>query len=186
MSKLTITKAAALYGLTRGAIYDRINAGALTPSINERGHKVVDMADLIRIYGEPNSQSTVQPTQPTAQQNYAQDDTIELYRKMLELSEATRVKAEQREERLFNEITALREEVRELRLALGYTPKSNDSVIAQQPTTQTEQAIQPDYTEVHNTPTPEKTTAGEWSTTQKTEKKKSLFGRLINAVFDEN
>lgn len=185
MSKLTISEAAKIYSLTRGAIYDRINAGTLSTSLNERGNKVVDMADLIRIYGEPNSQSTVQPTQQTAQHNYAQDDTIELYRKMLELSEATRVKAEQREERLFNEITALREEVRELRLALGYTPKSNDSVITQQPTTHIEQAIQQEYTELHNSKTTEKETGEGGYFEKKTDKKKGLFGRLINAVFED-
>lgn len=185
MSKLTIGQAAKLYNLTRGAIYDRINAGTLSTGLNERGNKVVDMADLIAIYGEPKTRQTVQPTQPPVQQNYAQNDTIDLYRKMLDLSEATRHKAEEREERLFNEITALREEVRELRLALGYTPKQQSDVITQQPTTHTEQAIQPDSTELHNSQTTEKELGEGGYIQQKTDKKKGLFGRLINAVFED-
>lgn len=43
---------------------------------------------------------------------------------MLEMSENARLKAEQREDRLFNEISSLREEIKELKLVLGYTPNT--------------------------------------------------------------
>ncbi|WP_180153373.1 MULTISPECIES: plasmid replication DNA-binding protein [unclassified Acinetobacter] len=185
MSKLTISEAAKIYNLTRGAIYDRINAGTLSTSLNERGNKVVDMADLVATYGEPKAAKTEQSIQQPTQQNSTQNDTIELYRKMLDLSESTRQKAEQREERLFNEITALREEVRELRLALGYTPKQDAEVITQQPTTHTGQAIQQEYTELHNNQTTEKETGEGGYFEKKPDKKKGLFGRLINAVFED-
>ncbi|MFW2106270.1 plasmid replication DNA-binding protein [Acinetobacter guillouiae] len=185
MSKLTIGEAAKVYGLTRGAIYDRINAGTLSTSLNERGIKVVDLADLIAIYGEPKTRQNEQPTQQSIQQISTQNDTIELYRKMLDLSESTRQKAEEREERLFNEITALREEVRELRLALGYTPKHKEDVITQQTTTIAQQDIQTNHTELYNTPTTEKKAGEGGYIHQKQDKKKGLFGRLINAVFKD-
>ena len=43
MAKLTISKMAKLYGLTRGAIYDKVAKGNLTATLNEQGQKVVDM-----------------------------------------------------------------------------------------------------------------------------------------------
>lgn len=181
MSKLTIGQAAKLYNLTRGSIYDRINSGSLSTSLNERGHKVVDMAALISIYGEP----TRQPTQQTPQQKPTEPDTIELYRKLLESADRRADKAEQREDRLFSEIQALREEVRELRLALGYTQKQENNVMTDHPTTPDIQDIQPKPTETHNSHTTEKK-AGEGAfLQQKTEKKRSLFGRLINAVLED-
>lgn len=52
---------------------------------------------------------------------------------MLEMSENARLKAEQREDRLFNEISSLREE---LKLVLGYTPYTQKESTEQQPTVQ--------------------------------------------------
>lgn len=178
MSKLTIGEAAKLYNLTRGSIYDRINSGSLSTSLNERGHKVVDIASLISIYGEPTRQHVQQPPQ----QKPTEPDTIELYRKLLESADRRADKAEQREDRLFNEITALREEVRELRLALGYTPKQENNVMTDHPTTPDIQAIQAKPTETYNSPTTKKETGGEG---KKTPQKKGLLGRFLGAVFED-
>lgn len=84
------------------------------------------MVDMIVLYGEAKIDKTVQvEQQPTIQNSSIQTelDSIELYKKMLEMSENARLKAEQREDRLFNEISNLREEIKELKLVLGYTPQ---------------------------------------------------------------
>lgn len=126
MAKLTISKMAKLYGLSRGAIYDKVAKGNLTATLNEQGQKVVDMVDMISLYGEPpsNKVNSIEQ-QPTVQNSSKQTelDTINLYKKMLDISESARLKAEDREERLFNEISQLKNEIRELKNVLGYSSK---------------------------------------------------------------
>jgi hypothetical protein len=90
MAKLTISKMAKLYGLSRGAIYDKVAKGNLTATLNEQGQKVVDMVDMIALYGEPlsNSKPNFVEQQPTVQNSSKQTelDSVELYKKMLDIS----------------------------------------------------------------------------------------------------
>ena len=142
-----------LYGLSRGALYDKVSKGILTATLNEQGQKVIDMVDMIVLYGEAKIDKTVQvEQQPTIQNSSIQTelDSIELYKKMLEMSENARLKAEQREDRLFNEISNLREEIKELKLVLGYTPPIQKENVEQQPTVQNSSIKQQDYTELNN------------------------------------
>ena len=153
MAKLTISKMANLYGLSRGALYDKVSKGILTATLNEQGQKVIDMVDMIVLYGEAKTDKAVQiEQQPTVQNSSIQTelDSIELYKKMLEMSENARLKAEQREDRLFNEISNLREEIKELKLVLGYTPPIQKENVEQQPTVQNSSIKQQDYTELNN------------------------------------
>lgn len=128
MAKLTISKMAKLYGLSRGAIYDKVAKGNLTATLNEQGQKVVDMVDMISLYGEPvSNKSNLIEQQQTIQNSSKQTefDSVELYKKMLDISESARLKAEDREERLFNEISQLKNEIKELKNVLGYSGKSH-------------------------------------------------------------
>ena len=153
MAKLTISKMANLYGLSRGALYDKVSKGILTATLNEQGQKVIDMVDMIVLYGEAKTDKAVQiEQQPTVQNSSIKTelDSIELYKKMLEMSENARLKAEQREDRLFNEISNLREEIKELKLVLGYTPPIQKENVEQQPTVQNSSIKQQDYTELNN------------------------------------
>lgn len=153
MAKLTISKMANLYGLSRGALYDKVSKGILSATLNEQGQKVIDMVDMIVLYGEAKTDKAVQiEQQPTVQNSSIQTelDSIELYKKMLEMSENARLKAEQREDRLFNEISSLREEIKELKLVLGYTPNTKKENIEQQPTVQNSSIEQQDYTELNS------------------------------------
>ncbi|OTG91758.1 hypothetical protein B9T24_15705 [Acinetobacter sp. ANC 4654] len=153
MAKLTISKMANLYGLSRGALYDKVSKGILSATLNEQGQKVIDMVDMIVLYGEAKTDKAVQiEQQPTVQNSSIQTglDSIELYKKMLEMSENARLKAEQREDRLFNEISSLREEIKELKLILGYTPNTKKENIEQQPTVQNSSIEQQDYTELNS------------------------------------
>lgn len=153
MAKLTISKMANLYGLSRGALYDKVSKGILTATLNEQGQKVIDMVDMIVLYGEAKTDKAVQiEQQPTIQNSSIQTelDSIELYKKMLEMSENARLKAEQREDKLFNEISSLREEIKELKLVLGYTPPTQKEDIEQQQTIQNSSIEQQDYTELNS------------------------------------
>jgi DNA anti-recombination protein RmuC len=54
MARITIVEAAKQGFKSRSQINKDVRAGKL-PSFEERGRKVVDVADLIRLYGEPGS-----------------------------------------------------------------------------------------------------------------------------------
>lgn len=153
MAKLTISKMANLYGLSRGALYDKVSKGILTATLNEQGQKVIDMVDMIVLYGEAKTNKSVQGEQQQTVQNSSiqtELDSIELYKKMLEMSENARLKAEQREDRLFNEISSLREELKELKLVLGYTPYTQKESNEQQPTVQNNSIEQQNPTELNS------------------------------------
>lgn len=153
MAKLTISKMANLYGLSRGALYDKVSKGILTATLNEQGQKVIDMVDMIVLYGEAKTNKAVQTEQQQTVQNSSiqtESDSIELYKKMLEMSENSRLKAEQREDRLFNEISSLREELKELKLVLGYTPYIQKKSTEQQPTVQNNSIEQQNHTELNS------------------------------------
>ncbi|OAL80776.1 hypothetical protein AY606_15395 [Acinetobacter sp. SFB] len=153
MAKLTISKMANLYGLSRGALYDKVSKGILTATLNEQGQKVIDMVDMIVLYGEAKTNKAVQVEQQQTVQNSSiqtELDSIELYKKMLEMSENARLKAEQREDRLFNEISSLREELKEFKLVLGYTPYTQKESTEQQPTVQNNSIEQQNHTELNS------------------------------------
>lgn len=178
MAKLTISKMANLYGLSRGALYDKVSKGILSATLNEQGQKVIDMVDMIVLYGEAKTDKAVQiEQQPTVQNSSIQTelDNIELYKKMLEMSENARLKAEQREDRLFNEISSLREEIKELKLVLGYTPNTKKENIEQQSTVQNSSIEQQDYTELNS--------KKDSSNSVKTQNKKSNI--QINKIIEE-
>ncbi len=59
MSKISVTEAEKLVSVGKSTIYADIETGKLSVEINARGHKVVDPAELDRVYGlvnmpEPN------------------------------------------------------------------------------------------------------------------------------------
>ena len=153
MAKLTISKMAKLYGLSRGALYDKVSKGVLTATLDEKSQKVIDIADMISLYGEPKNNNPVQSEQQsTAQDSPTQTelDSIELYKKMLAISESVRIKAEQREDRLFNEISSLRDEIKDLKLVLGYTPHTKSKNTEQHQTVQDSSIEQENYTELNS------------------------------------
>jgi DNA repair exonuclease SbcCD ATPase subunit len=60
MARITIVEAAKQGFKSRSQINKDVRAGKL-PSFEERGRKVVDVADLIRLYGEPGSSAPPEP-----------------------------------------------------------------------------------------------------------------------------
>jgi hypothetical protein len=52
MAKLDIAKAARAVGKSRGTLYKYIKEGKLTCDATEKGHKVIDSAELLRVFGE--------------------------------------------------------------------------------------------------------------------------------------
>lgn len=103
--QLTITEAAKVYGKQRKTLYRHIKAGRLSCSFRGDGHRVIDLSELIRCYGEPPAPIDAGDTQVT--RDAPQSDT--LTRAMLE------------------ELQALRKEVEQLRADLRRLPAPDPS-----------------------------------------------------------
>jgi hypothetical protein len=104
MPELTIGRMAKLYGMHRSSLYEAIDKGRVTAGFNGKGQRVIDLSEMIRVYGEPPRKlegSRQNPTLPTDIDPTAQTDVLHP---------------------LLEELRALREEVKELRQALLLLP----------------------------------------------------------------
>lgn len=95
--QLTIPQAAKLYGKHRSTIHRHIEAGRLSCGFRGDGTRVVEMAELVRCYGEPKHL-------PPELQPPATPDQDGLQQAMLQALQA-----------MHRELVALREEVAQLR-----------------------------------------------------------------------
>ena len=93
----TITQAAQLYGKARSTIHRAIEAGRLSCTTRGDGVRLIDLAELIRLWGEPTNRP------PQTQQN-AIEETEGTQQALIAELKALRA-----------EITSLRDEVKELR-----------------------------------------------------------------------
>lgn len=65
MAKVSVSEAARLYGKDRKTLYRHINKGRLSAGPVEDGVRLIDMSELIRVYGEPPASSATDATPPT-------------------------------------------------------------------------------------------------------------------------
>lgn len=97
MAKLTIGRMAKLYGLHRSTLHEAVAKGRVTVGVDGKGQKVIDLSEMIRVYGEPPGSALHSPTP-------APNTTPTVSGEALQP--------------LLDELKLLREEVRELRQAL--------------------------------------------------------------------
>jgi hypothetical protein len=65
MSKLTIGRMAKLYSLHRSTLHEAVAKGRVTAGHDGKGQRVIDISEMIRVYGEPPGRPTPGPdTQP--------------------------------------------------------------------------------------------------------------------------
>ncbi|WP_081195756.1 hypothetical protein [Halomonas sp. BC1] len=95
--QLTVSKAARLYGKARSTIHRAIEAGRLSCSFSGDGTRIIDLTELIRVWGEPPRKL------PEMQQ-----------RDVFEMAEAQQAVAQELAA-MRRELMALREEVAQLR-----------------------------------------------------------------------
>ena len=115
MAKLTIGRMAKLYGLHRSTLHEAVAKGRVTVSLDGKGQKVIDLSEMIRVYGEAPGQARQSPT-PTPDTNPT--PVLDTLHPLLE------------------ELRLLREEVRELRQALRlleHKPEVVPEVVPVQP-----------------------------------------------------
>ncbi len=76
MSKLNLTQAARAAGISRTTLYRHIEKGKVTCEINKKGQKIIDVSELIRVYGEIKKPDT--PTERTTERPSGQTETVEV------------------------------------------------------------------------------------------------------------
>ncbi|MEO8645391.1 hypothetical protein [Pseudomonas sp.] len=62
MAKLTIGRMAKLYGLHRSTLHEAVAKGRVTAGLDGKGQKVIDLSEMIRVYGEPLGSPLHRPT----------------------------------------------------------------------------------------------------------------------------
>ncbi|MFN2410924.1 MAG: hypothetical protein ABR539_11595, partial [Halomonas sp.] len=105
----TISQAAQLYGKARSTIHRAIDSGRLSCSFRGDGVRVIDLAELIRLWGEP-------PNAPAQKQQNATAPEHDTQQAMLQ------------------ELQALRREVEQLRADLRRLPPPSEQEPAKTPT----------------------------------------------------
>lgn len=71
MTTLTIGRMAKLYGLHRSTLHEAVAKGRVTAGHDGKGQRVIDLSEMIRVYGEPTGCPTPPPdTQTPADDNY--------------------------------------------------------------------------------------------------------------------
>ena len=183
MPKFTVAELAKKYGIARTSIYDRMKNGSISYEIDAKNRKVIDFSEMQRVYGTPNSQAD---SKPDSKEN--DNTTVELYKQLIEELRHDKSVAEERERRMYKEIEQLKDKIDNLTLALGYIPKNiqpdskPDSTNEQvRTTTDLQETVQPSQvTPIEDKPIQQTTTA------MPQPKKRGLFGRVLNAVFDND
>lgn len=168
MKALSVIELAKLYGLNRQSIYKRIKKGDL--SKNRDGK--IDLSEAIRVFGEPaqRSNSNVTTLQSTQVQKSAEVDIlkqqVDMLQKQLEL-------AQERETFQRQQLQAKDDQIYSLQLLLG-APKQHSEV---------ESIKEPSQEQVIEKVSEEPLIAFK-SEIQQTVKRRSLFGRVINAILE--
>ena len=167
MKALSVIELSKLYGLNRQSIYKRINKGDLTKNSDGK----IDLSEAIRVFGEPahRSNSNVTRLQSTELEKSAEVDTlkqqVDILRKQLEL-------AQEREVFQRQQLQVKDNQIQSLQLLLG-TPKQHSEV---EPAKESVQ--EPNIEIIRDKPVPMV------KQHQPEPKRRSLFGRIINAVLE--
>lgn len=171
MSVLTIVEASKQFNVTRPRIYRAINKGELTTALNDEGVQVVQVQDLVRIFGNQNKKSVTNPVR-----NSVPDTDSKLVR----LLEEQLRKAEEDKAFLKQQINDLRKDFDDYKLRIEHHPYTEqrtdvtrhehvlgeDSLQIEQPQNMTEKTVKKvDDSEQQAKPT-----------------KKSLFSRLVREI----
>lgn len=62
---MTIGRMAKLYGLHRSTLYEAVDKGRVSAGVDGKGQRVIDLSEMIRVYGEPPGAALQNPTPAT-------------------------------------------------------------------------------------------------------------------------
>lgn len=115
MPSLTLGRAAKLFGLYRSFLYAEVSRGSLSVRLNSKGQKVVDLGEMIRVFGKPPSVVSGQTNASTV--NSMSPSPVLSEKAWAPLWDELRLMREE-QQMIKRENRLLREEVRVLREAL--------------------------------------------------------------------
>ena len=171
---MKVGELAKLYGINRQSVYKRINKGELSKD----AEGLIDFAEAIRVFGEPSGRG-VPVTQEQSSvthkntESYTTSVMLEMMQKQIERLEEDKLYLKEQLQEKANTIHFLQ--------TLLAPPKQTD------PSEKVEVATQEESPQVLSAAQPTETTlfsGKEQSNTEQKPRKKGLFGRVINAVFD--
>ena len=171
MSKITIVEAAKQFNVTRPRIYRAIQKGELTTSLNEEGVQVVQVQDIIRLFGH-QKQKTVSKA--------VRNSVTDIDTKLIQLLEEQLKKAEEDKAFLKQQINDLRKDFDDYKLRIEHHPQTENrtDVTSHDPVLEDE-TLQ--IEQLHNVT--EKTVKQvDDSVLQDKPTKKSLFSRLVREI----
>jgi len=61
MPAFTLGRLAKLYGMHRSTVYEAVEKGRVSAGLDGKGQKVIDLAEAIRVWGEPPTDQTAKP-----------------------------------------------------------------------------------------------------------------------------
>lgn len=109
MAELNISQAAKRWGKSRQTIYSYLETGKLSGKTDSEGNTLIDSSELIRVFGEPSNHTPKSQSSSTVQ-----SEAVEL-RQMIEIERLKRSYTEEKASRLENELSELKDTVRQLR-----------------------------------------------------------------------
>ena len=164
MSVLTIVEASKQFNVTRPRIYRAIQKGELSTSLNDEGVQVVQVQDIIRLFGH-QKQKTVSKA--------VRNSVTDIDTKLIQLLEEQLKKAEEDKAFLKQQINDLRKDFDDYKLRIEHHPQTEQrtDVTSHDPVLEDEtlQIEQP-----HN--------MTEKTVKQDKPMKKSLFSRLVREI----
>ena len=191
MAKLSLSEVSKQFNVDRSTIYRAVRNGRLSRSSDGQ----FDIAEVIRCFGEP--EQTSQPTEPPKKSSDAATQ------KLISLLENEVKKYQEREERLMQQIDRMQTLIELKSVAPATAVPHPDATACDTQTpqhatpsqvTENKQNLNNNVSEsvavpqqnatAHNTPTLQRATLQNVALPQA--KKRGLFGRVLNAVFNEN
>lgn len=167
MSVLTIVEASKQFNVTRPRIYRAINKGELTTVLNDEGVQVVQVQDLVRLFGNQNKKTVSKPVR---------NNVPDTNSKLIHLLEEQLRKAEEDKAFLKQQINDLRKDFDDYKLRIEHHPKTEQqTVVTGHDHVSTDQTLQIEQ--------PPKTTVTTSLNDQIAKPvKKSLFSRLVGEI----
>jgi hypothetical protein len=125
MTLLTIVEAAKQFGVTRSRIYRAIDRGEITPQVNDDGAKVIDAADMVRVFGTKASTRKTAPNKSDTMPAKQSEQIVEILREQLK-------QAQEREQFYKAEIANIRKDFDDFKLMITHTPNPTQQTVQEQ------------------------------------------------------
>ena len=174
MSLLSIVEASKQFNITRLRIYRALEKGTITAQIDADGVKRIDPTDLVRVFGSakqkkhaPNKSDTIRMEQT--------ETVVEILREQLK-------QAQEREQFYKAEIANIRKDFDDYKLLIGM--KQNPEIHSPSDVPKEQEEHVP-IQENNTIQTGQVEQRNDTVTQDKTTKRRGLFGRVLNAVFDD-